>query len=410
MRFPPRTRSPWFAERNPVLVAVPLLLIVAIVVSDLVIPTEGHLGPLLVVAPALTASFGRLRLTALIGALAVAALTVVSVADGTITASYRQSEIIALVLVSAFTVLFVVLRERHQAELQQVRSVAEAAQQVVLRPLPERIGPLWIAVDYQAAEDQARIGGDLYAVVRTPGGTRLLIGDVRGKGLPAIGDASLLLGAFRSIAYRAPPLPAMYAHLEATVSWNAAQWCGDGQQDDAAVESFITAILVDFPDDRPEVRILNCGHPAPLRLAADGLTSLDPTQPAPPIGLGLLQPSHPGVDTFPFAPGDVLLLYTDGVTEARDASGRFYPLAERVASWPGHGSPNDLVRHVREDLLAYCGGRLGDDAALITVRREPAGVGLSHRPPGVDVRSALSATPDPGRTRHRLPPLGAEWE
>ncbi|MEU4094274.1 PP2C family protein-serine/threonine phosphatase [Streptomyces sp. NPDC026673] len=407
MRFAPRADTYWSATRNPALIAIPLLLIVAIVISDLVIPTEGHLGPLLVVAPALTASFGGLRLTALIGGLAVAALTVVSVADGTITTSYRQSEIIALILVSALTVLFCLLRERHQAELKQVRSVAEAAQQVVLQPLPERIGPLRIAYDYQAAEDQARIGGDLYAAVRTPGGTRLLIGDVRGKGLPAIGDASLVLGAFRSVAYRAPPLPAMYAHLEATVSWKAAQGTCDGLEEDASVESFITAILVDFPDDRPEVRILNCGHPPPLRLAADGLAALDPTQAAPPIGLGLLQPSHPGVDTYPFAPGDMLLLYTDGVTEARDASGRFYPLAERIASWRGAESPDDLVRHLREDLLAYCGGRLGDDAALITVRREPVVRARSLGSRAVDDASALSGGAGSAASA-TVPPLGPD--
>lgn len=407
MRFAPRADTYWSAARNPALIAIPLLLIVAIVISDLVIPTEGHLGPLLVVAPALTASFGGLRLTALIGGLAVAALTVVSVADGTITTSYRQSEIIALILVSALTVLFCLLRERHQAELRQVRSVAEAAQQVVLQPLPERIGPLRIAYDYQAAEDQARIGGDLYAAVRTPGGTRLLIGDVRGKGLPAIGDAALVLGAFRSVAYRAPPLPAMYAHLEATVSWKAAQGTCDGLEEDASVESFITAILVDFPDDRPEVRILNCGHPPPLRLAADGLAALDPTQAAPPIGLGLLQPSHPGVDTYPFAPGDMLLLYTDGVTEARDASGRFYPLAERIASWRGAESPDDLVRHLREDLLAYCGGRLGDDAALITVRREPVVRGRSVGSRAMDEASALFGGAGSAAST-TVPPLGPD--
>jgi serine phosphatase RsbU (regulator of sigma subunit) len=408
MRYPRRAGTYWSAERNPALIVVPVLLIVAIVISDLLIPTEGHLGPLLVVAPALTASFGGLRLTALIGGLAVAALTVVSVADGTITTSYRQSEIIALILVSAFTVLFCRLRERHQAELKQVRSVAEAAQQVVLQPLPERIGPLRIAFDYQAAEDQARIGGDLFAAVRTPGGTRLLIGDVRGKGLPAIGDAALLLGAFRSAAYRAPPLTALHAHLEATVYWKAAQATGDGAQEDTPVESFITALLADFPDDRPEVRILNCGHPPPFRLAGDGLAALDPSQPAPPIGLGLLQPSHPGVDTFPFAPGDILMLYTDGVTEARDAAGRFYPLAERIASWPECRTPDELVRHVRDDLLAYCGGRLGDDAALITVRREPVVRSRSREPREVGEASALPAGTHaaPSRTVPRRPEGG----
>ncbi len=71
---------------------------------------------------------------------------------------------------------------------------------------------------------------------------------------------------------------------------------------------------------------------------------------------------------FDFKPGDTLLLYTDGVIEARDRAGVFYPLAERVMTWPGDG-PGTLVEHVRDDLLAYVGGRLGDDAAMVAIQR-----------------------------------------
>jgi hypothetical protein len=362
-------------------------LIAMITVADILAPAEIHLGPLLVVAPALTASFGGSRLTAAIAALAFAALLTISAVRTTIFDSNHESQLAALLVVSAFVVFFCRLRERHSAELRQVRSVAEAAQQVVLRPLPERIGPLRIAYLYEAADDQARIGGDLYAAVRARGGTRLLIGDVRGKGLRAVDEADLLLGAFRSAARHELPLPALHAELEATVSWGLAQPHRDGPD---AQESFITAALVDAPDDEPHVVVLNSGHPPPLLLHAGRVTALSPGQTAPPLGLGLPYAQGARPDSFPFTPGDVLLLYTDGVTEARDRAGRFYPLAERLAALAGCGpedasrtrqagnrdgqdgaaGPASLVALLREDLLRHTHGALGDDALLIALSRD----------------------------------------
>ncbi|MFE1855997.1 hypothetical protein [Streptomyces sp. NPDC059489] len=117
----------------------------AITVADILSPQNIHLGPLLVVAPALTASFGGSRLTAAIGALSIVALVLLSAIRTSVFTSNHESQLIALVVISAFTVIFCRLRERHTAELRQVRSVAEAAQQVVLQPLPERMGTLRIA-------------------------------------------------------------------------------------------------------------------------------------------------------------------------------------------------------------------------------------------------------------------------
>ncbi|KIF06451.1 protein phosphatase, partial [Streptomyces sp. RSD-27] len=74
------------------------------------------------------------------------------------------------------------------------------------------------------------------------------------------------------------------------------------------------------------------------------------------------------VATFPFDVGDVLLLYTDGVVEARDPSRTFYPLAERLAAW-ARDDPPTLLGRLRDDLRAYAGGHLGDDAALVAVER-----------------------------------------
>ncbi|NUS10472.1 MAG: serine/threonine-protein phosphatase [Streptomyces sp.] len=339
-----------------------------ITVADVLSPQDVHLGPLLVVAPALTASFGSSRLTALVGILATGALLTIAAVRNSVFTSNHESQLASLIVISAFTVFFCRLRERHSAELRQVRSVAEAAQQVVLKPLPERIGPLSVAFRYEAAADQARIGGDLYAAVRTRHGTRLLVGDVRGKGLMAVDDADLLLGAFRSAAHRELPLPELHAELEAIVGWGLSQPTRHGPD---AGESFITAVLIDIPDSEPHVSVLNSGHPAPLRLHGGRVTMLSPHQYAPPIGV--LQPRDSGAepDVFPFEPGDTLLLYTDGVTEARDPAGRFYPLADRLDGIvPGEIHPVDLLAVLREDLLRHTSGALGDDAAVVAVRRE----------------------------------------
>ncbi|MEU6595088.1 hypothetical protein ABZ923_38825 [Streptomyces sp. NPDC046881] len=91
-------------------------------------------------------------------------------------------------------VLFTMVRERRRL-LARAQSVSEAAQRALLRPLPERIGALQIACRCPAAEEETQIGGDLYTATRTDHTTRLLIGDVRGKGLAAVGWGGSALGA-----------------------------------------------------------------------------------------------------------------------------------------------------------------------------------------------------------------------
>lgn len=191
-------RQPW--QSSHALLVIPLALIVVITGVDLLVPADDHLGPLLVIAPAITASFAGPRLTGVIGALAVLAQTFIGWHLGTLFTRNVMVQILALAVLSSLIVFFCVVRERHRKELAQVRSVAEAAQHVLLWPLPEQIGPLRVACLYLAAEDEAKIGGDLYAATRIDDGTRLMIGDVRGKGLDAIGEAALVLGAFREAA------------------------------------------------------------------------------------------------------------------------------------------------------------------------------------------------------------------
>ncbi|MEU6108815.1 PP2C family protein-serine/threonine phosphatase [Streptomyces albidoflavus] len=348
------------------LVAVPIVWIVAVTVVDVLAPPHIHLGPLLVAAPALTPSFGGPRTVGAVAALAVIAQTVIGVVrdPAELFSANHEAQIIALILVGVSLVVFCVLRDRRAKELEQVRYVSEAAQRVVLPPLPRRLGPLRTASLYLAAEAEAQIGGDLYAAVRTASGTRLIIGDVRGKGMPAVHEAALLLGAFRVTAHRREDLRELVADLDRSVRWDLAQPGGTGEDE----ETFVTATVLDLPDRDGQVRMVSCGHPPPIVVRDGRATTVTARHPSPPLGLGGLADTRHHVHAFAFEPGDLLLLYTDGVTEARDPAGTFYPLAERVTGWR-ETDPDAFLRRFRADLLAYAGGHLDDDAAMIVVGR-----------------------------------------
>ncbi|MFC9245875.1 PP2C family protein-serine/threonine phosphatase [Streptomyces sp. NPDC057136] len=358
----------WSARGGRGLAAVPIALIVAVVVVDVLAPPDIHLGPLLVAAPAITASFAGPWGTGLVAALAVAAQAVVAVLrdrDELFSANH-QAQIAALVLVGSSLVIFCVLRERRAHELTQVRYVAETAQRVVLPPLPKRIGPLQVASLYLAAEAEAQIGGDLYAAVRASSGTRLIIGDVRGKGMTAVGDAALLLGAFRAAAHRQATLAELVTYLDGSVCWSLSE---PGETDQSG-ETFITAAILDIPDQGSRVHMISCGHPSPVVLRNGRTLTIDASQPAPPLGLGELTHPRYHIDTFTFEVGDLLLLYTDGVIEARDSTGAFYALTERITGWT-ENNPHAFLNRLRHDLLDHVGGRLGDDAAMIAIERLP---------------------------------------
>ncbi|MGW4562099.1 PP2C family protein-serine/threonine phosphatase [Streptomyces sp. NPDC004561] len=349
-------------QRSHALLLIPIVLIVVITMVDQLVPADIHLGPMLVIAPAITASFAGPWLTGLIGFLAVGAQAYIGWHFGVLLSRNVLVQILALAVLSAFIVFFCVMRERHRRQLARVRSVAEATQHVLLWPLPEEIGPLKIACLYMAAEDEAQIGGDLYAATPTDNGVRVMIGDVRGKGLSAIGEAALLIGAFREAAHQHADLPKLATALEQSVARNLSSL----EPVEESGERFATALLVEVPETDHITRIISCGHPPPLLLSPGSAVTV-PVHPALPLGISGAAGGY-AVDVCSFQPGDTLLLYTDGVIEARDSAGAFYPLAERVVQWAGSG-PEKLLHCVRRDLLSHVGGRLDDDAAVIALSR-----------------------------------------
>jgi serine phosphatase RsbU (regulator of sigma subunit) len=365
--------------RRQALNAVPPALIVAVPVIDRWTPPNIHLAPALAVAVTLTAAFSSARRTALTGALAVAAETAAGIERLQLTTERVIVELLSLALLSALLVLFCWRRERRDRELARVRSVSEAAQRVVLRPFPERAGPVSAAAAYRAAEADAHIGGDFYALARTANSTRVIIGDVRGKGLASISETAVVLEAFRAAARDQLPLPEMVRYMERSALWGLAEFSA-GEAD--LGERFVTLAVVDIPDNEPVLRLISCGHPPPFLLRHGTATALAVSDPAPPLGLGAMSDGQYEPQTFRYAPGDVLLLYTDGVTEARDARGTFYPLAQRAAAWTGL-EPARLLARIEADLRDHMPpDAVPDDMAMVALRREvsaPPGGGHSRR-------------------------------
>src|SRR4051794_37396002 len=113
------------------LVALPLALIVVIAVIDVLNGPRIHLGPLLIVAPAITASFAGPSAVALIGALAVAAEVLIGAFDGWRGVTEYETQLSSLVVISILIVSFSAVRQRHRRELWAARSVAETAQRAL---------------------------------------------------------------------------------------------------------------------------------------------------------------------------------------------------------------------------------------------------------------------------------------
>ncbi|WP_369148742.1 PP2C family protein-serine/threonine phosphatase [Streptomyces sp. R44] len=345
--------------------ALPFLVLILTVVVDLVTPERERFDRLLVAAPALAAVTWSVLGTIGIGLLAVAVRALLSPAREGATARDLIASETVLVMVTAVAAWVSRVRTRYEQDLREVTAVAEVVQRVVLRPLPERLGRFELHLLYVAAAAKARIGGDFYEAVRIPGAVRVMLGDVQGKGLGAVETASVLLGSFRAAVHEARDLAALADRLDEGLARYGA-WDPDSD----AAERFATVVLVELPDGRDVVRLLSCGHPAPLLQRATGVEPVHFADPSLPVNLAGLAENHHRIEEVPFGPGDRLLLYTDGVSETRDRAGTFYPLELRLRGWAREPAA-ELPALLHRDLAAYGAGGLDDDVAAVVVDRPP---------------------------------------
>ncbi|MFD8548624.1 PP2C family protein-serine/threonine phosphatase [Streptomyces sp. NPDC059649] len=345
---------------------LPAVLIVGGLAFDMATPPSYTAAPFFSAAPLVAAPLFSLPATALTALAAMAGESLVVTYRSAAQDTHESVTEIATVFVVALLALAInrVVR-MSDAHLASVRDVSEAAQRAVLPAPPERLGGLAVAARYVGARADARIGGDLYAVQDTPHGVRLIVGDVRGKGLEAVEAAVVVIGAFREAAEQEATLEAVAGRLERALQREGGRRAGLDQ-----CEGFTTAVLAEIPaGGRSVLRVLNRGHPAPLLLGPDGgLCELAPSAPALPLGMSEVASWPDRSDESFFPAGSLLLFFTDGVTEARDLRGRFYDPADKLRGrhFPGPGS---LLDALIEDVSRHTGGAPADDMALLALQR-----------------------------------------
>ncbi|MFB4426496.1 PP2C family protein-serine/threonine phosphatase [Streptomyces sp. QL37] len=368
---------------------IPVGLIVLAVVVDLVTPHDVTSAPLLMAAPVAAAPLCGIRAIIGIGLTAMVVHALLARLDGTFGWRAGIANQITLAAVTALAVLIHRTLRRQDARARRAQHVAAVAQRAVLPRPPSRLGDLHIDARYVPAESEALIGGDLYVVQSTPYGIRVMVGDVRGKGLGAVSAVSADLGAFRYAADEAEDLPQLVARLERALLREGGRRGGQQQS-----EGFTTALIAEFSEDLETVRLVNRGHPPPVILDARGRTTLlEASEEAPPLGMSDLGAWSSPVDSFPFPAGSTLLCFTDGVTESRDAAGRFYdPVARLPLVLGGRArsgarlTPGQILDTLIQDVRRHVGGRPQDDQAMLALHRSRAGDGPAPRagagPPG----------------------------
>ncbi|WP_051430266.1 PP2C family protein-serine/threonine phosphatase [Streptomyces roseochromogenus] len=374
-----RRRQPLRLRDRNVAWVPPLLLLVGIVLLDLNTTERFRIITWIVLVPGSAAAICGVWTTAAFAVLAV--MTYIGV-DSAWPGQYQAGlgDFVLVALGGLMATIASGVRVRKEQQTLHILDIAETTRRTVLRPLPPRWAGLEQAGVYLAADVEARVGGDFYDIQPGPHGTRVLVGDVQGKGLGAVETAAALLGTFREAGYHEKDLATVAERLEIRMLRHRSHTTALGRDDG---DRFATAVLIAFPEDAPDtIEIVNFGHEAPLAVGPRGVREL-PSGDGLPLGLADLVGGVPPVRRVPLAADETLLLVTDGVTEARDRTGTFYPLAREIApagadltgAEPGGTGPGALVRRVRDGVLRHSGGRLGDDTTAFAVRRIRAAEG-----------------------------------
>ncbi|MGQ4488566.1 PP2C family protein-serine/threonine phosphatase [Streptomyces sp. SAS_281] len=357
----------------------------ATLVIDQLTPPRYPLGPMLSASVVLSLfTYPPVGVLA-VGAAGCLLLTVTEMIDDYV-GPLTIVSLIVLATITSLSTWLCVVRQRTESRFRRVQTVAETVQLALLRPLPERVGPLRLSGFYRAADEEALIGGDLYSVRPTPFGLRAIVGDVKGKGIAATQTVATVISTFQEAALLHPSLSQVAERIDVALQLdrdnpplapirNTGPASSAGQATAPADEVFATAVLLEFSDNARAVRILDRGH-QPLLTIRDGRACAVESDHSLPLGMGDLLTEPPHTVTHTLHPGEILLAYSDGITEARNRAGVFYPLRERLqshcASSGGAVTPSGLVAFIEEDVARWA-ATLSDD--LVAIAFQPTASG-----------------------------------
>ncbi|MEV0822649.1 PP2C family protein-serine/threonine phosphatase [Nonomuraea rubra] len=311
------------------------------------------LSALLLIGPMVAGHLLTVRHTVLAAAVALAlALLLPAVDEG----SDLPHHLVRLLIVATGGLWACVTARAHARQRAELARMTRIAEWAMIPALPAELGGVGLAAHTRSSAGAARIGGDLHDAVATPTGLRLIVGDVKGHGLDAAHLSATLLAAFRRTAATAPDLAALALQLDAAVSPSLGP------------EDFATVLLAEFVPGG--VLLVNCGHPAPVRVDSR-LRALHPPRPCRPLGLS----PEPYVWRVRLLPSDRLLLFTDGLTEARSCEGLELPFDEHLHAALTQATLEESLREVLDLLRRHTGGSCShvvDDLTLILAQPLPA--------------------------------------
>ena len=222
-----------------------------------------------------------------------------------------------------------------------------------------------------ACDEAGTVGGDVFDVLDlAPGHLGLLVGDASGRGVSGALLVAYLQAAIRTQSSRAVGDLAGFVGSVNRVFY-----------DRTAPEHFATLFFAVWDEAVSQLRYVNCGHPAPVVLRADGGTveRLQPTGSA----LGLFEEARPSVAEVALRPGDVVAGFTDGVAEAQGAGGDFGE--ERIVSALVRARElplADLPATLLAEVAAFVGedAEEKDDRAVLVARVRAGGRSMTGRP------------------------------
>jgi hypothetical protein len=235
-------------------------------------------------------------------------------------------------------------------------TIANTLQHSLLPPRLPEIPGVEIAARFRPGGEGTELGGDFYDVFDVgDAGWVIAIGDVFGKGADAAAITALARYTLRAAAMREPSLQAMLGVLNDALLWQlpAQQFCT------------LACARLEMTESGVRLALAAAGHPLPLLLHPDGRVDLIG---APGTLLGVFPEPHPAFQELELDPGDTIVFYTDGVTEARTRDGTFgEKLNEAVASCAGLDAVS-AARQIEEALIEAETEVPRDDAIILVVR------------------------------------------